>query len=1583
MTPTPHSRKKRGSDQFDNIFPSSYASPKLPSTYEVGSSSTSSPQQFTLTNMDPQSSSNTQGFFLTGYLDSTNRHTLNTVHKSNDHHDFVLTGYMDSTKTHTNKRNHNRRQKSVLFSQVPTYSYTFGGDYKDLGDCTQICEFCKATFWFAERLKSYPLSRRPRYNICCSSGRVALNYPRSPPVQLRCLYQDKLFLSNIRQYNSMFAMTSFGATIDESVTKKSGPFVFKVSGQICHWLGSLCPTVDRKPSFLQLYFYDTANEISNRLDCFSSQRKNTLDASIIRVLITTLDQHNELVKLFRTARDICQTTDIPNLSVQLYQGINKHPYEIPSMGTLGAIISEANPNAEDFDIIIRNKSDVPQRVNNLHPSYMSLQYPLLFPYGEQGWTPTLRLSSNPPTLDDDRLSMNMFYTYQIHDRPTTYTILLNAGRLFQQYLVDAYICIERNRLNYFRSHQNDLRTEFLSGIYDAISRGDSEGQSIGRRIILPSSFTGGPRYMYKHYQDALAICRVHGNPQYFITFTCNVKWPEIIRHMARNPLLTPQDRSDIIARVFQMKVEEFMDFLKKDKPFGVVSADLYTIEFQKRGLPHCHTLLWVTKPFQIKSPDQIDDYISAELPNEEIEPTLFRIVTNSMIHGPCGLANKKFSCMQNGKCSKHYPMKHETLTRFDEKGHVHYKRRANGPSVCKHKIMVDNRYVVPYNKKLCNRFHAHINVEYCGSSMFIKYLFKYISKGTDRIRYSITSNSSNNNLTEASSPTEVDEIKNFEDGRFICPQEAAWRILNFHIHKRNPTVQALQVHLQGQQNITFKGQNILEQVIGNPISSKTTLTEWLQNNNKDPTGLHLRYVDYLSEYRWVTHGKFWLRRTSKKKPSIGRLVYIHPRSGELFFMRMLLNHQTGCCSFEDIKTVNGIIMPTYRAACEKLGLIGNDREWELTLEDAALWATPSQIRHLFTHLLLFCEISNPLQLWEKYWEKMADDFSYNITQETNIESHCIPPDALQQRILYELAKLLHLSSTSSTLSEFGLPMPQGEYTQLLDNILIMEERFYDRNALTLENQNLRSTMHPRQYEIYNTVMQDLAKDKQVLLFIYGHGGTGKTFLWKAITSGLRSIGKIVLTVAASGIASLLLPSGRTAHSRFKIPIKITEESLCNVNKATKIAELLIDTSLIIWDEAPMSDRRCFEALDRTLKDILDNPDKPFGGKSILLGGDFRQTLPIKKNATKSTQISLSLPRSKLWPDFKVFRLTENMRLYKPHMSNLERESVEDFSNWLLSVGDGKIGSISRISEDIRDICIPENYVIPYSDNALRQLIDFIYDHDTLQCPNADNLHDKAIVCPKNNTADEINQLVLEMAHGTVQSYFSTDSLKTRTDDCGDNDMLYPIEYLNSLSFPGMPPHHLELKKNTPIMLLRNLNPSTGLCNGTRLIITQLLPRLIEADIITGTCIGKRVFIPRIPFLHDDQELPFIFTRRQFPIRLCYAMTINKSQGQSLNKIGIYLPQHVFGHGQLYVALSRATSPTSLKVVVVPQEDYPPNTTQNLVFSDFLQEINQKQVMFTLTHIQMNYLPTSPCLNYIFSFSLNHFYIQFTFRNHYP
>jgi len=186
-----------------------------------------------------------------------------------------------------------------------------------------------------------------------------------------------------------------------------------------------------------------------------------------------------------------------------------------------------------------------------------------------------------------------------------------------------------------------------------------------------------------------------------------------------------------------------------------------------------------------------------------------------------------------------------------------------------------------------------------------------------------------------------------------------------------------------------------------------------------------------------------------------------------------------------------------------------------------------------------------------------------------------------------------------------------------------------------------------QKNIFEKVNEAVMKNNGGMFFLYGYGGTGKTFMWSTLSSALRSKGQIVLTVASSGITSLLLPGGRTTHSKFRIPIPILENSICNIEQGSDVAHLLRVAHLIIWDEAPMAHKFCFEALDRTLKDIMKDDltcNSVFGGKVVVFGGDFRQILPVIPRGSRSDIVHATINASYLWNHCQVLTLSKNMRL---------------------------------------------------------------------------------------------------------------------------------------------------------------------------------------------------------------------------------------------------------------------------------------------------------------------------------------------------
>ncbi|XP_060969799.1 uncharacterized protein LOC133037021 [Cannabis sativa] len=193
-----------------------------------------------------------------------------------------------------------------------------------------------------------------------------------------------------------------------------------------------------------------------------------------------------------------------------------------------------------------------------------------------------------------------------------------------------------------------------------------------------------------------------------------------------------------------------------------------------------------------------------------------------------------------------------------------------------------------------------------------------------------------------------------------------------------------------------------------------------------------------------------------------------------------------------------------------------------------------------------------------------------------------------------------------------------------------------------------------------------------------------------------------------------------------------------------------------------------------------------------------------------------------------------------------------------------------------------------------------------------------------------------MIPGEGRTYLSLDSICKASINTNEEDLFYPTEFLHSLKFNGIPNHDINLKEGAPVMLLRNLNQTEGLCNGTRLIVTHLGKWSIRGDIISGTNIGQNVTIPRIIMSPNESKWPFKLNRRQLPLAPCFAMTINKSQGQSLKDVGLYLPKQVFTHGQLYVAVSRVTTREGLIIINVDNEMEDPTFIKNIVYKEVFQ-----------------------------------------------
>ncbi|XP_074265114.1 uncharacterized protein LOC141587539 [Silene latifolia] len=321
------------------------------------------------------------------------------------------------------------------------------------------------------------------------------------------------------------------------------------------------------------------------------------------------------------------------------------------------------------------------------------------------------------------------------------------------------------------------------------------------------------------------------------------------------------------------------------------------------------------------------------------------------------------------------------------------------------------------------------------------------------------------------------------------------------------------------------------------------------------------------------------------------MYHMSPNSGERYYLRTLLNFVKGPKSYKDIRTVNGVPHTTFKEACYALGLLGDDKEYIDAIEEASYWGTGFYLRNLFSTLLLTNSLVKPELVWEKTWKLLSDDILHRRRTELRNPDLQLTDEQLQTYALSEIESWFQRNGSS--LRNFdSMPYPDVDILATCSNRLLADELSYDKDALKKEHEVLTCSMTDEQKSIYRKIMYSVENGQGGVYFVYGYGETGKTFLWKSLCAGIRSKGEIVIAVASSGIAVILLPGGRTAHARLSIPINVDENSTCHgIRLGTDLAELLKRAKLIIWDEAPMVNRYCFEALDISLRDIMRTSPK--------------------------------------------------------------------------------------------------------------------------------------------------------------------------------------------------------------------------------------------------------------------------------------------------------------------------------------------------------------------------------------------------------
>jgi len=1399
-------------------------------------------------------------------------------------------------------------------------SRCFGSHFESIFS-KENCPYCIAILY-----------RRETSAICCLHGKVVLD-KRFLPDDIKDLYEDvspesKYFINHSIPYNSEFAMASIGVNFDKNLaTRKQGAYCLKVQGSINHIIGTLKPEDENTiAKYSQVYLLTPDQQIQLR----TSIQNNPLHASIITKMTHSLSIHNSLVKMYNNIRNMTEFNGNDNINVRITprpsnitSGIRQ---EINIEQVTGIIPSNFTGSSKEiiFSKKAENGTSSLQNISESNPICDPLLYPIVNPCGNMEWYQNYpvfcqkrkRFLSVAPVIGERTMKRNLtasypnivikvkkrttvsyqrYHAYKLVERPKSEGTqhLFKLKNLLHLWCVDHFIQNEALKLKYINEHQGEIRTASYIDLDEKHKKSEKSGIH-GK--VLPKSFKNSKKNQSKKLQNAHSIIKNKGLPTLFITIGLNTAWQEL--KDAVNRYFEPQYRPEVMARVFKCKLQDIIDDITKEYKFGKPEGWFYSIEFQNKGLPHCHLVVILNENDVPKTVADYDDIVCCEIPCSETQKELFDQVKSNHIHRKCGKGyDMSAPCLKNGVCSQGFPFALQEETDISNKLKPIHRRRENDRTIVIDGVSYNNQWIENYNPFMLQKFRTPFFIVITPSMKTLEYMFKSLYGEPKSTEFKFSRGSGK------------DEIKEMKDGRTVCAIEACFGLFGFKTSKFSTSVKFLPIHLEKKENVTMSSKKPLGTILGERSTSELVGFIEFCRMNKD-IAQFFTYFNVSQYAKWDAKFKVWIMRKKPKLDAISDVYNSLTLSGELYYLRLLLN--VVCCptSFNTYKetNINGnfVLHDTYEEACIVRGLVDSSENIKLSLQFTKMTNSGEQLRNVFAYHMTYNKPTRLSELWTMCCPMIYQDI-------TNLHTDVEVKIALTLEYIEGLLRLHDKSLNNFT----GLPLLNiNLLANPIRNYLIHQETTHNSEYIDKKLQLIPGLNH-KQRTIYEDVIKKVQNKQQLKYFIDGPGGSGKTHLFSIITSKLRKMGHIVLNVASSGAAASQMDGGRTAHSLLKIPITLDMNSMCNIDHDSELAELLRKTSLLIFDEITLANKLTIETIDRTLRDIRVSPEL-FGGLSIIFAGDFRQLLPVIPNASRTEIVNSCIKKSIIWRQLEIYTLEINERMKNPNdIMYLE---------YVLSIGNNKCPGI--VVGDEYYVKMLEETSIPGND--IKQLAKFIY-NDKNNETTFDYYKKRAILCPSNECVKKVNDYIFQMNTNESTTFFSTN----KSIESGIDDNVFIRDYnLESIESVGLANHKLELKLDCVVMILHNINTNIGLCNGARALVVGIYPEMVIIQLLGGKFAGTCHCIIPLELTTKNSNLPFTLQRRQFPLTLAYAMTIHKSQGQSIERLGIWIYYQLDSHGQLYVALSRATDASQVRLILPPYEK--PNLwVKNVVYDEVL------------------------------------------------